>query len=102
MNSKAYSGRTSIKRVPSQIFNPASNLSRESSGVNQRIDESYEATQAKYKIEYKPAKNIANTRKQSKVNTLVNSLMSSSHNTTGGILHGSTGTNGWTKPQNLT
>ena len=58
---------------------------RDSMG-KQRIDESYETSKNKYKIEYQPAKQQAITRKQSKVNTLVNSLMASSNNTTGASL----------------
>lgn len=54
---------------------------RDSSGAT-RIDESYDGSK-KFKIEYHPSKNSAITRKQSKVNTLVNSLVSSSNNTTG-------------------
>ena len=48
------------------------------------IDESYESTNKheKYKIEYHPKKQNTITRKQSKVNTLVNSLMNSSSSIT--------------------
>ena len=63
-----------MTRVPSQIINPATGLMRDSSG-QQRIDESYEATKNRYKIDFQPGKNLAITRKQSKVNTLINSLM---------------------------
>ena len=84
------SGRSSLTRVPSQIINPAAMMMRESAS-NQRIDESYEAKTTKagaskatnFKIEYQPSKNTAVTRKQSKVSTLVNSLMTNSANTTG-------------------
>lgn len=89
------SGRGSLTRVPSQIINPAVMMMRESAS-NQRIDESYEAkattTKSKgnnFKIEYQPAKQTAATRKQSKVSTLVNSLMASSTNTTGILTHAS-------------
>ena len=50
-NLKAYSNRGALTRVPSQIINPAAVAMRESSG-HQRIDESYEGSKNKYKIEY--------------------------------------------------
>ncbi len=59
-------------------------------------DESYETAKStsngkQFKIEYQPAQKHTLTRKQSKVSTLVNSLMSTGNNTTTNIIQKASG-----------